>query len=91
MGLPSIVIEFVKKAVQAIQIGAGGVVGIILKDEKNTGALIIKGVDEIPTDFTKENQEYIQRAFWVLRKRLLYIPCLLRQKITMRQQSILQL
>ena len=43
MGLPSIVIEFVKKAVQAIQIGAGGVVGIILKDEKNTGALIIKG------------------------------------------------
>ena len=63
MGLPSIVIEFVKKAVQAIQIGAGGVVGIILKDEKNTGALIIKGVDEIPTDFTKENQEYIQRAF----------------------------
>lgn len=63
MGLPSIVIEFVKKAVQSIQIGAGGVVGIILKDDVHNGALIIKGVDEIPTDFSKENQEYIQRAF----------------------------
>ena len=63
MGLPNIVIEFIKKAVQAIQIGAGGVVGIILRDGVHNGALIIKGIDEIPTDFSKENQEYIERAF----------------------------
>lgn len=63
MGLPSIVIEFIKKAVQSITIGAGGIVGIILKDGVHNGALIIKGVDEIPTDFSKENQSYIERAF----------------------------
>ena len=63
MGLPNIVIDFIKKAVQAIQIGSGGIVGIILKDGVHNGALIIKGVDEIPTDFTKDNQEYIMRAF----------------------------
>lgn len=63
MGLPSIVIEFVKKAVQSIKIGAGGVVGIIIKDDVHNGSLIVKGVDEIPTDFSKENQEYIERAF----------------------------
>ena len=63
MGLPSIVIEFIKKAVQTIKQGAGGIVGIILKDSVHNGSLIIKGVDEIPTDFSKGNQEYIQRAF----------------------------
>lgn len=63
MGLPSIVIEFVKKAVQRISIGSGGIVGIILKDSVHSGALVIKGVDEIPTDFSAENKAYIERAF----------------------------
>ncbi len=63
MGLPSIVIEFIKKAVQSIAIGSGGIVGIILKDSVHNGALVIKEVDEIPADFSKENKEYIERAF----------------------------
>ena len=40
MGLPDIVIEFSKKAVVAIQSGALGLVGIILKDAKNISALL---------------------------------------------------
>jgi hypothetical protein len=49
MGLPDIVIEFVKKAVSAIKAGTGGIVGIIIKDGVHNGALILNGVDEIPT------------------------------------------
>lgn len=66
MGLPDIVIEFSKKAVVAIQSGALGVVGIILKDTKNNGAMVLRGVDEIPTGdsaFTDANTAYIERAF----------------------------
>ena len=66
MGLPDIVIEFSRKAVAAIQSGTLGVVGIILKDDKNNGAMILRGVDEIPdgdSAFSKENTAYIQRAF----------------------------
>ena len=66
MGLPDIVIEFSRKAVAAIQSGTLGVVGIILKDDKNNGAMILRGVDEIPTGdsaFSAANTAYIQRAF----------------------------
>lgn len=66
MGLPDIVIEFSKKAVAAIQSGTLGVVGIILKDDKNNGAMILRGVDEIPegdSAFSDTNTAYIQRAF----------------------------
>lgn len=66
MGLPDIVIEFSKKAVVAIQNGALGIVGIILKDAKNNGAMVLRGVDEIPTGesaFSKANTAYIERAF----------------------------
>lgn len=66
MGLPDIVIEFSKKAIAAIQSGTLGVVGIILKDAKNNGAMILRGVDEIPdgeSAFSAENTAYIQRAF----------------------------
>lgn len=63
MGLPDIVIEFTKKAVQSISVGSGGVVGIILKDTANNGALILRGVDEIPKGFTDANKAYIERAF----------------------------
>ena len=66
MGLPDIVIEFSRKAVAAIQSGTLGVVGIILKDAKNHGAMILRGVDEIPTGdsaFSAANTAYIQRAF----------------------------
>ena len=66
MGIPDIVIEFSKKAVTAIQSGALGIVGIILKDDKNHGAMVLKGVDEIPTGdsaFSTANTAHIERAF----------------------------
>ncbi len=66
LGLPDIVIEFARKAVTAIQMGTLGVVGIILKDAKNNGAMILRGKDEIPTGdsaFSAANTKYIERAF----------------------------
>lgn len=66
MGLPDIVIEFSKKAVTAIKSGTLGVVGIILKDDKNKGAMVLRGVDEIPSGdsaFSTANTAYIERAF----------------------------
>lgn len=66
MGLPDIVIEFSKKAVVAIKNGTLGIVGIILKDAKNNGAMVLRGVEEIPTGdsaFTAVNTAYIERAF----------------------------
>ena len=66
MGLPDIIIEFSKKAVTAIQMGTLGVVGIILKDAKNAGAMVLRGVDDIPTGdsaFNEANTAYIERAF----------------------------
>ena len=65
MGLPDIIIEFSRKAVTAITIGQLGVVGIILKDDKNAGAMIIRGIEDIPTGenaFSEENTAYIERA-----------------------------
>ena len=66
MGLPDIIIEFSKKAVIAIRMGSLGVVGIILKDDKNAGAMVLRGVDDIPTGdsaFSEANTAYIERAF----------------------------
>lgn len=66
MGLPDIIIEFSKKAVTAIQMGTLGVVGIILKDDNNAGAMVLKGVDDVPTGdsaFSEANTDYIKRAF----------------------------
>ena len=45
MGLPDIIIEFSKKAVTAIQNGSTGIVGIMLKDAKNKGAMVLRSVD----------------------------------------------
>lgn len=64
MGLPKITIEFIKKAVQSIKIGAGGIVGIILSDAANVGVLVLKDVSDIPADFSEANRAYIERAFW---------------------------
>lgn len=66
MGLPDIVIEFSKKAVTAIKSGALGIVGIILKDDNNHGAMVLRSIDEIPTGasaFSEVNTAYIERAF----------------------------
>lgn len=66
MGLPDIIITFAKKAVTAIKGGTLGVVGIILKDDKNAGAMVLKGIDDIPAGtsaFSTANKSYIERAF----------------------------
>ena len=66
MGLPDIIIEFSKKSVESTLLGFLGVVGIILKDANNAGAMILRGVDEIPTGdnaFSEGNTAYIERAF----------------------------
>ena len=66
MGLPDIIIEFSKKAVTSVKMGTLGVVGIVLKDAKNTGAMVLRGVDDIPTGadaFSDANTAYIERAF----------------------------
>lgn len=61
MGLPDIVIEFVKKAITAIQVGEGGVVGIIVKDTPN-GAYVLRAGDTLP-ELNAENKAYVERAF----------------------------
>jgi len=66
MGLPDIIIEFSKKSVTAIQSGITGVVGVVLKDAKNNGAMVLRGVDEIPNGdntFSEANTAYIERVF----------------------------
>lgn len=66
MGLPDIIIEFSRKAIVAIKMGTLGVVGIIIKDKVNHGAMVLKTVDEIPTGdnaFTEANADYIERCF----------------------------
>ena len=47
MGLPDIIIEFSKKAVTAIQNGSIGIVGIMLKDAKNKGAMVLRSVERL--------------------------------------------
>lgn len=66
MGLPDIIIEFSKKAVTAIQNGSTGIVGIMLKDAKNKGAMVLRSVDEIPTG----DSALVQRIPLILRERL---------------------
>lgn len=64
MGLPDIVIEFTKKAITAIEVGTGGVVGIIIKDgDKATGAKVLKSIEDIPESWTDANKAYVTRAF----------------------------
>lgn len=66
MGLPDIVIEFSRKAVVAIKNGTLGVVGLIVRDSKNLGAMVLKSVDDIPTGdsaFRSHIDEFIKNAF----------------------------
>ena len=66
MGLPNIIIEFSKKAISAIKQGSAGVIGIILKDANNNGAMVLRGIDDIPSGtkaFSADNTAYIERAF----------------------------
>ena len=63
MGLPSINITIKQLADTAIMRVSTGIVAILIIDEAKTGAFILKNEDEIPTDISAKNQEYIKRAF----------------------------
>lgn len=63
MGLPNINIEFKTTGITAIKRSQKGVVAIILKDEAANGAYRLTNVTEIPEGLSKENKEYIERAF----------------------------
>lgn len=66
MGLPDIVIEFSKKAVTAIKTGTLGVVGLIVVDDKNAGAMVLKSANDIPTGdkaFNKIITDFIKNTF----------------------------
>ena len=64
MGLPNIFIDFVRTAVSSIQLGATGIVGVILKDAAAlAGGAQIKDVSSIPAEWTEANQQYVTEVF----------------------------
>lgn len=77
MGLPNVIINFKSTGTTAAQRGDKGTVALILTDETNKGFMQLEGIKDIPSNFTKENKEYIERAFIggisVPKKVLLYV------------------
>lgn len=65
MGLPEIKIEFVSKAVSAIQRSQLGIVALILKDDTQTAQTVtFKSVEEVKTtDWDATNFAYLQQTF----------------------------
>lgn len=65
MGLPEIKIEFVSKAVSAIQRSQLGIVALILKDDTQTAQTVtLNSVEEVEsTQWSAENFQYLQQAF----------------------------
>lgn len=62
MGLPEINITF-KKLAESATGRLGRIVAIILKDTKITGITEIKELDEIPTNLSIDNQDYLEMVF----------------------------
>lgn len=63
MGLPNINITFATKAATAITRSQKGVVAIILRDENANGAHVLTSSLQIPSGLSKENKDYVDRAF----------------------------
>ena len=63
MGLPNINIIFKTQAASFAERSEKGVVAVILKDTKQTGAHEYTSATEISAELTKENQDYLKRAF----------------------------
>lgn len=65
MGLPEIRIEFVGKAVSAIQRSRLGIVALILKDDTQTADTVVyNSIEEVtPSTWDADNVDYIQKAF----------------------------
>lgn len=62
-GQPSIDMIFKEQAVTAIQRSEKGVVALLIKDSKLNGPKHLTSVNDIPKEYSKENQEQITRAF----------------------------
>lgn len=77
MGLPNVIINFKSTGTTAIQRGDKGIVALILTDDTNQGFMQLETIKDIPGDLSKENKEYIERAFIggmsVPKKVLLYV------------------
>ncbi|SKA99343.1 Phage tail sheath protein [Caloramator quimbayensis] len=65
MGLPEVRIEFIEKAVSAVQRSSRGIVALILKDDtKPAGEVIYNSINEVvSSDWTAENKDYIEKTF----------------------------
>lgn len=63
MGLPNINIAFSTQAASAIARSQKGVVALILRDTNDNGEHILTSATQIPKTLSKENQDYISRAF----------------------------
>lgn len=65
MGLPEVRIEFIEKAVSAVQRSSRGIVALILKDDtRPAGEVIYNSIDEVnSSDWTAENKDYIDKTF----------------------------
>ncbi|EQK42771.1 phage tail sheath family protein [[Clostridium] bifermentans ATCC 638] len=59
-GLPSINIEFKKRASTLVSRGSKGVVALVLRDATNNGVKYITDDYDIPTTFSDDNQKYIK-------------------------------
>lgn len=63
MGLPSITINFKTQGTTAITRSQKGMVAVILRDTAETGGHRLANTTEIPSGLSKENQDYLARAF----------------------------
>ena len=59
IGLPSLIVEFKQKASTAIQRGNTGIVALVLRDSKDQGLHMIKGVYDMPVNLSEDNKKYI--------------------------------
>lgn len=77
MGLPNVIINFKSTGITATQRGDKGTVALILTDGNSSGFIQLEDIKDIPTSLSKENKEYIERAFiggiGVPKKVLLYV------------------
>lgn len=63
MGAPNINIIFVNGARSVASLSARGTVALLVRDTAETGGHTLRDAKQIPSGLTKENQDYIARAF----------------------------
>lgn len=63
MGLPNIIINFKSTGGTAIKRSEKGIVAILLKDAKENGFMELESINDIPSELSTTNKDYITRAF----------------------------